>query len=82
MALKVTTTVKVFAKTAEISMENITTKNVYLRMQVTGLGQLIKVKEQKKQSIKEMRRIYPRLRLFSLTMDVSLYWTNSPKIRT
>lgn len=36
-ALKATTTKKVFAKTAEITTENITPENVCLRMQVTGL---------------------------------------------
>lgn len=37
MALKATNTTKVFAKTAEITTENITPENVCLRMQVTGL---------------------------------------------
>lgn len=56
MALEATTTGKVFAKTAEMTTENITPKNVYLKMKETGIGQPIG-KEQRKQSITETRRI-------------------------
>lgn len=57
MVLKATATMEVLAKIAEITIEAITPKSVYLKTKITRLGQPIKIKEWKKQSIKETRRI-------------------------
>jgi hypothetical protein len=56
MALKATTTMKVFAKIAEMTMENTIPKIICLKTQVTVLGWPMNISEQEKQSFREMRR--------------------------
>jgi hypothetical protein len=56
MAVKATTTMKVFAKIADTATENTTPKIICLKTQVTVLGWPMNINEQKKQSIRETRR--------------------------
>lgn len=57
MALKPTTTMKSFANTAEMIIENITPYNIYLKAKVSRRGPPVQVKEQKKQNIEGTKRI-------------------------
>lgn len=57
MALKAISTMKVFAKIAEIATETTTPKTACLKTQVTFLGWSMNINEQKKQSIRETSRI-------------------------
>ena len=56
MAVKATTTMKVFAKIADTATENTTPNIICLKTQVTVLGWPMNINEQKKQSIRETRR--------------------------
>ena len=79
VTLKARTTVMVLAKMVEIATVNMTPNVICWRMQVAVLGWPMKRKEQGKHRMREMSRVQLRARLLALTMEVSLYFTETPR---
>ena len=69
--MKAKTTMMVLAKMEDTAIVNTIPNVVCLRRQVADEGRPMKSKEQRKQKLREMRRVWLRARLLALTMGVS-----------